>query len=161
VVTRDHLAQQPEGEELHTDDDQEHAEREQGALADRVAGRLEHGQVDQDRRPDDAEEEPEPAEEMERPMPVAAHERHGQQVEEPAKVALDSISRASVSAGAMVDGQLGDAEAAVVRQNRDEAVQLAVQRHPSHDLGPVGLETAVHVVQAQAGHAACDGVEDA
>ena len=36
VVARDHLADQPEREELHADDDEQHAEREQGALSDRV-----------------------------------------------------------------------------------------------------------------------------
>ena len=94
-------------------------------------------------------------------MPVAAHERHGQQVEEAAEVALEPVARAAVRPRAVVDGQLGDAEAAVVREDRDEAVQLAVERHALHDLGAVGLEPAVHVVQPQAGDAAGDRVEDA
>ena len=39
VVARDHLADQPEREELHPDDDEQHAERQQRALPDRVPER--------------------------------------------------------------------------------------------------------------------------
>ena len=74
----------------------------------------------------------------------------GQQVEEPAQVTLDAVARAAVLARAMVDGQLCDAEAAVVREHRDEAVQLPVEAQSVHDLRAVGLEAAVHVVEAHA-----------
>ena len=94
-------------------------------------------------------------------MPVAADERHGQQVEEPAQVALDAVARAAVLARPVVDGQLRDAEAAVVREHGDEAVQLAVEPQAVHDLGAVGLQAAVHVVQVHAGEGAGDAVEDA
>ena len=150
-MARDHLADQAEREELHSDHDEQHAEQEQRPCADRVAESLEHGEVDEDRRPDEAEHEPEPAEEVQRPMAVAADERDGQEVEEPAQVALDAVARAAVLARAVVDGQLGDAVAAVVREHRDEAVQLAVEAQAVDDLGAVGLEPAVHVVQAHAG----------
>ena len=70
--------------------------------------------------------EPEPAEEVQRPVAVAADERDGQQVEEAAHVALDPVARAAVLARPVVDRELGDAVAAVVREHRDEAVQLAV-----------------------------------
>ena len=61
----------------------------------------------------------------------------------------------------MVDGQLRDAEAAVVREDGNEPVQLPVERHAVHDLCAVGLEAAVHVVQPQARDPARDRVEDA
>ena len=70
---------------------------------------------------------PEPAEQVQRPVAVAADERDGEQVEEAAQVALDAVARAAVLARPVVDRQLGDAEAAVVREHRDEAVQLAVE----------------------------------
>ena len=60
----------------------------------------------------------------------------------------------------VVDGQLGDAKAAVVGEHRDEAVELAVEGEPADDLGAIGLEPAVHVVQPEPGDAAGDGVED-
>ena len=44
------------------------------------------------------------AEEVKRAVPVAAHERDGQQVEEAAEVALEPVARAAVLARAMVDG---------------------------------------------------------
>src|SRR5438093_1368627 len=61
---------------------------------------------------------------------------------------------------AVVDRQLGDAEAPVVREDRDEAVELAVKGEALHDLGAIRLQPAVHVVQPQAGDPARDRVED-
>ena len=117
-------------------------------------------QVQEHSEADRPEREPEPAEKVQRPVAVAADERDGQQVEEAADVALDPVTRTAVLARTVVDRQLGDAVAPVVREHRDEAVQLAVQPQPLHDLGPVGLQPAVEVVQAQAGDAAGDPVED-
>ena len=97
---------------------------------------------------------------MERPVAVPAHERHGEQIEEAAHVPLDAVVRAAVLPGAMIDGQLRDPVAAVVREHGDVAVELAVELHPVHDLGPVGLEPAVHVVEPDPGDPARDGVED-
>ena len=127
VVARDELADEPERDELDADDDEQHAEREQRPVADRLAGELEHGQVDEQRACRCAPSgEPEPAEEVQRPVPVAPHERDREQVEEAAQVPLHPVARAAVLARPVVDGQLRDAEAAVVREHGDEAVQLAV-----------------------------------
>ena len=97
---------------------------------------------------------------MQRPVPVAAHERHREQVEEAAHVPLDAVVRAAVLAGPVVDGQLRDPVAAVVGEDGDVAVQLAVELHPVDDLGAVRLESAVHVVEAHARDLAGDRVED-
>ena len=150
VVARDHLADQAEREELHADDDEQHAEREQRPLADRVAERTCGSSGRRAPRPDEAEQQAEPAEEVQRPVPVAAHERDGEQVEEPAQVALEPVARAAVLARAVVHRELGDAVALLVREHGDEAVQLAVEHEAVHDLGAVRLEAAVHVVQAEA-----------
>src|SRR5262249_53381288 len=83
----------------------------------------------------------------ERPVPIAADERDRQQVEEATDVPLDAVARATVFPRPMVDGQLGGPKAAVVREHRDEAVKLAVEAHPLHDLGAVRLEAAIHVVE--------------
>src|SRR6476659_2540301 len=104
VVARDHLADQPEREELHSDHDEQHAEQEKWALPDRVSKRLDHGEVDENRGADQTEQEPKPTEEVQWPVPVAADERDRQQVEEAPQVTLDSIARAAGLARAMVDG---------------------------------------------------------
>ena len=93
-----------------------------------------------------AEQEPDAAEQMQWPVPIPAHERDREQVEESAHVALDPVVRAAVLARPVIDGQLGDAVATVVGEDRDVAVELAVELHPVDDLGPVRLEPAVHVV---------------
>ena len=60
VVADDHLAHEPEREELDADDHEQHTEDEQRALSDRPAGDLDAGQVDQDAGSAQAEEQPEP-----------------------------------------------------------------------------------------------------
>ena len=80
-------------------------------MPDRLTRRLEHGQVGD--RPDRAEHEAEAAEEMQRPVPVATHERHRQEVEEATHVSLHPVPRAAVLTRAVVHGQLRDAEAPV------------------------------------------------
>ena len=74
VLARQHLADQAEREELETDYHQQHAEREQRPLADRVAERFDDGEVNEDRESDQAEDQPEAAEEVQRPVSVAADE---------------------------------------------------------------------------------------
>ena len=82
-------------------------------------------------KPKKPEHEAEAAEQVQRPVAVATDERDGQQVEEAAHVALDAVARAAVLARPVVDRQLGDPVAAVVREHRDEAVQLAVEAQAS------------------------------
>jgi len=94
--------------------------------------------------------EPDAAEQMKRSVAIPAHEGHGQQVEEPAEVALRAVPGASMPTGAMVDRDLCDAEAAIRGEDRDEAVQLPVDPHSPQHLCPVGLETAVDIVQTDA-----------
>src|SRR5205814_2289590 len=154
VVARDHLADQAEREELHPDDDEQDPEREQRPLADRVARRLHDREVDEDRDSREPEQEAETAEEVERALPVPADERDGQEVEEAAQVALDAVARAAMLPRPVVDAELRDAEAAVVRKHGDEAVQLSVDAEPVDDLRAVGLQAAVHVVEADAREAA-------
>jgi len=79
---------------------------------DRLPGQLQHRQVDEHQRSDRPVQEADPAEEMERPVPVAAHEGDGEQIEEAAHVTLHPVARAPVLALAVIDGELGDAEAA-------------------------------------------------
>ena len=64
-------------------------------------------------------------------------------------------------ARAVVHRDLGDAVALVRGEDRDEAVQLAVQPHALDDLGAVGLQPAVHVVQPHTGDERVRPVEHA
>ena len=107
-MARDQLGDQAEREELDPDDDEQHAEDQQRPAADRVADDLHDGQVDQDPGAAEREREAEASEQVERPVAVAADERHGEQVEEPAHVALEPVPRAAVLARPVVDRQLGD-----------------------------------------------------
>ena len=49
-------------------------------------------------------------------------------------------------ARAVIHGELGDAEAPVVREHRDEPVELAVETQPVNNVRAVRLEAAVEVV---------------
>src|SRR5262249_11210692 len=125
--------------ELQSDHEQQHAQQQQGAVADGVSECLQHRQVDEDRRSERTEDEAEPPEEMQRAMAVAADERHGQEVEEPPQVALDAITRTAVLTGTAIDGELRDAEAAVVREHWNEPVQLPVKAKAVDARGAVRL----------------------
>ena len=61
----------------------------------------------------------------------------------------------------MVDRELGDSVAPIVGQDGQEAMELAVHPQVPHDVGAVGLEAAVEIVQAEARDTADHGVEDA
>src|ERR1041385_905799 len=80
-------------------------------------------------------------------------------VEEPVHEARRAELRLPVAARPMVHRSLADAEAAPVRERRQEAVQLAVDLERVDDLAAVELEAAVEVVQAHAGDRAGHGVE--
>ena len=129
-------------------------------MADCLARELQHGEVDEQRGADRAEEEPEPAEQMQRAVAVTTHEPHGQEVEKPPEVALHPIARLPVLTGSVVHGQLADPVAAVVCEHGQEPVKLAVDPEVPDHVGSVGLEPAVQVVEAQPGHAPHDPVED-
>ena len=70
----------------------------------------EHREVREDDEADRTHEHPDATEEVERPVSVAAHERHAEQVEESAQVALGAVTRAAVLARPVVDRDLGDAD---------------------------------------------------
>src|SRR5437879_12412655 len=74
VMARDHLADQPQREELHPDDDEEDAEGQERASADRVSERLVHGQIDQDSDSDHHQREAEATEQMQGAVAAAADE---------------------------------------------------------------------------------------
>ncbi len=61
----------------------------------------------------------------------------------------------------MTHGQFGHLEAARVGQRGYEAMKLALQPDLVHDVGAVGLQAAVVIVQAHARRPAHDGVEHA
>src|SRR5919201_2484374 len=126
-------------------------------MAERLVDRQGYEDADSDRH----QAEPETAEEMQRPVPVAADERHGQEIQEATQVALDPVARAAVLSRTVIHGQLRDPEPAVMRQHRYEAMQLTVETEAAYDLHAICLQAAVHVVQTHAGEPARDGVEHA
>jgi molybdopterin molybdotransferase len=160
VLARHHLAEQSEREELEADDDEQYAEEEQRAMPDRLTRGLQNGQVGEDDEADGAEQEAESSEQVQRPVPVPPDERHGEEVEEAAQVTLTAVAGSAVRSRAMLDGQLRDPVAAVVREHRQEAMQLSVDAEASEHLGSVCLQPAVEVVQPQSRDAARGEVED-
>ena len=105
-----------------------------------------HGEVEQDHEAERPHEHADTAEQVKWPVAIAAHERDAEQVEEAAHVPLRAVPRATVLARTVVDRNLRDAEPAIRRENRDEAMQLSVQAHALKNLGAVRLQPAVDVV---------------
>src|SRR3954462_4331134 len=127
MLACEHLADQPEREELNPDDDEKDAEHQERPAADSGALCLDDRQIEKDRAPGECGHEADAPEEMERPVPVAAHEDDGQEIERGTKVPLDPEPRLPVGTRPVVDGHLGHAEPEMVREHRHEAVALTVE----------------------------------
>src|SRR5690606_8369253 len=107
-----------------------------------------------------AEDHPGDPEEVERTGAVAGDKQDREEVHEPVEHPLHAVLALAVLARTMIDDELFDAKAAVVGEDGEEAVEAAVDGELAHAVDAVGLEAAVEVVQADAGQAADDGVED-
>ena len=151
VLVGEHLADEPERDQLDADDHQQDPEHEQRPAADPRAAELEDGEVGQDQEAAPAEQQADPAEEVQRPIAVAAHECDGEQVEEAAHVPLRPVARAAVSPRPVAHRDLGGAVAEMVGEDGDETMELAVELDVLQHLGAVRLQAAVHVVQTDAG----------
>src|SRR5439155_15703528 len=128
----------------------QNTEQKERSSADSGASDLLDGQVQQDRCAGEARAQADASEEVERPVPVAAHEDDRQQIEGAAQVALDPEARATVEPRPVVDRQLGDAEAKVMSENGNESMPFAVEAHVLEDFGAVCLQAAIHVVELHA-----------
>src|SRR5690242_12850490 len=95
------------------------------------------------------------------PITESCEEPHGDEVEKALGKAAKAILGSTVLPPAMVDDQFTDLEAACVGQDRNEAVQFAIELHFPEDFGPVCLHAAVVVVQFHTGDAPDQPVEDA
>ena len=122
MLARDELAQEPQREELDSDDHEQDSERQQRPLADCLAAQLEHCQVDEHREAEHRRDESDSPEEVQWPMAVAPHEGHRQEVEEAFGETGPAVLGAAVFAGAMVDDHLADTEPTAGRKHRHEAV---------------------------------------
>src|SRR4051794_38777318 len=81
---QDQFAQQAERHHLHADDDEQHADGQRGARTDRVTGELQRGDVGEQARAEEPEDDPDAAEQVERPARVGREELDRDEVEEPA-----------------------------------------------------------------------------
>src|SRR3954447_525665 len=97
---------------------------------------------------------------MQRAIAVSTHEDDREKVERAAEVALDSEARLAVRARSVIHGQLGHAEAEMMREHRDEAMALAVELDVLEHFGAVRLKPAVHVVELHTGRYTSRAVVD-
>ena len=152
------LGEQAERHHLDGDDDQQDAELQRRAGADLVAEELGHAHPARAGRPDEADDEADAAEEVERPGRVGGEELDRDQVEEAAPEAGPSELRLAVQALVVLDVDLADPEAVPHREHRDVAVQLAVQLERVGELAAHRLEAAVEVPPGHAGDLRGDAV---
>ena len=158
----DHLTQQPCQERLRAQQDQHDAEQQQRAVAQGLAeGQFHHRQVGQHGEARQERDRAEPAEERHRAAREPRQVQDRDQVQEPSEVALEPELGHAVDAGPVVHDLLLDAAVALpLGQQRDVAVQLAVDPDGFHDLAAVRLDARVEVMQRDARHPAGDLVEE-
>src|SRR5690606_28024199 len=112
---------------------------------------LDEGEVGEDGEAEHEPDRAEPAEEHHRAPHEPRQEDDGDEVEEAAEVALEPELRPPVLPRAVLHHLLLDAVVPLpLRQQRDVAVELAVDADAADDLGPVRLDAAVEVVERDA-----------
>ena len=102
---------------------------------------------------------PDRAQQVLRPLAVADHEFHGQQIEQALGQPRDAVFRFAELARPMADDDFADAKALGRREHRHEAVQLAVEPNFVHHLAAEGLQAAVVIVQVDARQLAHEPIE--
>src|SRR5690606_24837397 len=129
-------------------------------VADGVAkGELVDADPEADQEAAEEAERSEAAEEVHRADGVAGEEDDGDEVEEAPDEALQPELCGAVLARVVLHGLLADAAVALpLRQQRDVAVQLAVDAHALDDLAAVQLDAGVEVVERDAADLARDHV---
>src|SRR5690606_32238685 len=106
-VVRDHLAEQTEDDELRADDDEQHAERQQRPMADRLAEHeLGERQIGVDQKAQPEGNDTDQAKQMQRSARVLRQEQHRQQIEEAAEEARRAELRMAVTPRTMWHGHL-------------------------------------------------------
>ena len=161
---RQHLRQDPGGQELGRGHQEQDADEQQGPPPDvGPEDELDHRQVGHDQGPDDPEGDPDGPEEVPGPGPEAQEEEGRQQVQQDAEGARDPVLGLPEAPRRMGHHALADAVG--VRHprhpHRDEAVHLTEQVHSLDDRGPVDLEAAPVVVQLDPGDPGDESVGDA
>src|SRR5262249_61827780 len=96
-----------------------------------------------------------------RPVQVADQEVQQEQVEEDGEGPPQAVVALALGPLDVGDGDLGDAAALEVAEDRHEAVEVAEQAEVAGDVGAGGGEGGAEVVQRQAGDAAQEVVGDA
>ena len=111
---------------------------------------LERGQEDGDSSTEKHSQCAEQPEEVQRPHHVLQQKTNGQQIEEDAEGAADSVVRFAALAIYVLDGNFTDARAVPGRKRRNKAVHLAVQGNVVDHFAAVGLEGRAEVVNVHA-----------
>ena len=152
VGARHQLGQQAEGDQLDADEQQHHAEQQQRAIGDAlVLEQPDVAQVADDQRAEAAGDDADQPEDLQRPRRVVQQELHGREVEDHADGARQSVLGDAGAARAMVDDHLGDRDADLAGDRRQEAVHLAVEAQRLDHLGAKHLQRTAVVVQRHAG----------
>src|SRR6476619_3450327 len=100
-------------------------------------------------QPEPAEQETQEADAAEHvlgSMAVARQKLDGEQIEKPFDEPADAVFRFAKAPRPMVDRNFADAEAAGRRQDRDEAMQFAIEPHFAQHLRAIALHAAIVIV---------------
>ena len=162
VNTGQHVPQQTGGEELYTDDDEEHREDEEWvAILDRPGLEPEIGDVPPDKAPRQRRQESQGSKDVHRGGHETHHESDGQEIEQTVEEPSRTELGAPEAAGMVLNRKLADAVTRPVGDGGKIAVELAVQIRQGvlGHLSSIGLESAVEVVKADTGHRGSHQVE--
>ena len=152
VRARLELRQQTERHQLQTGEDQQDAEQQQRAVGNRLLARQPHvGEPPGNARPEQTHREANEAEDLQRARRVTQQKLDRQQIQDDAHRPAEAVFRSSVPPRAVVDHDLGDGDALLAGNRRQEPVHLTVELQRLDDFGAEHFERAAIIVQVHAG----------
>ena len=155
------FTKQPNGDKLKGGHHQQHAEKQKRPVADRSESRQpQYAQIGQDTGAGQTEYQTGTTEDVQRSCRKAGVQHDTEKIQSAFQQAADSIFRFTELTGVMGDRNFANAVAAPVQQNRNEPMQFTVKRQPFKRFGPIGLVTAVEIVQLHPAEATDNSVED-
>src|SRR6202521_6067926 len=158
IMAHLHFSEQADGEHVQTREQQDGGEHHQRAVLGHhicLVQELLQNEPAGNSAARHYAEHPNRAEEMQRAGKIFEQEADGDEVEEDAEGARDSVMRSAAFPVHVLDGYFDNRRAVPRRQRRNEAVELSVERDLSQDFAAVSFESGAEVVDvnaAQLGH---------
>src|SRR5208283_396713 len=153
VVAHLHLAQQSDGEQIQSAEQQAERQHHQRAVRGHdwnMTQKLFYSQPCHNRAAAQQAEQAEGSEEMQRPGKIAKQKPNRDEIEEDAKRSRNAVVRGPTLTIDIANRHFANRRAVPRRQRRNKPVQLAIERHLFQNLAAIGFKRGPEVVNIHA-----------